>query len=114
MCIQKFFNKEPNYIKKPRIFGELGILKKNKKIFSKLENKGQTCTFVGYSDHHAADTYRLYMLGTGRVVIARDVLWMNVFFNNETRIDINNEGIDLKAGLMKIQTQNITRKQRKK
>merc|ERR1712115_374432 len=38
-----------------------------------------------------------YMLGTGRVVIARDVLWMNVFFNNETRIDINSEGIDMEG-----------------
>ena len=46
---KRFFRKEPNYIRKPRIFGELGILKKNKKIFSKLENKGQTCMFVGYS-----------------------------------------------------------------
>ena len=42
--------------KKPRIFGEMGILKKNQKIFSKLENKGQTCMFVGYSECHAPDT----------------------------------------------------------
>ena len=74
---EKFFGKMPEYMKKPRIFGELGILKRNKKIFSKLENKGETCMFTGYSDCHAPDTYRLYTLVTKRIVVARDVLWTN-------------------------------------
>ena len=70
--------------------------------------------FVGYSDHHAADTYRLYMLGTGRVVIARDVLWMNVFFNNETRIDINSEGIDMEGWIDEDSDQDYNLKEKKK
>ena len=61
---KQFFSKEPTYIARPRIFGEVGTLKKNKDIFAKLENKGQTCLFVGYSEQHAADTYRLYVLET--------------------------------------------------
>ena len=67
----------PEYIKKLRIYGELGILKKNKKTFAKLENKGQSCMFTGYCDSHAADTYRLYVFSTQRIVKARDVLWTN-------------------------------------
>ena len=36
--------------------------------------------FIGYSDEHAPDTYRFYVLATKRIVIARDVLWFNVMY----------------------------------
>ena len=44
---KQFFGTMPKYIKKPRIFGKMGVIKKNKKMFAKLENKGQSCIFVG-------------------------------------------------------------------
>ena len=62
---------------KPRVFGEIGILKKNKKMYSKLENKGQICIFVGYNEDHAPDTYRLFVMDTKRVVKLRDIIWTN-------------------------------------
>ena len=33
--------------------------------------------FVGYSECHAPDTYRLYIMATKRIVNARDILWTN-------------------------------------
>ena len=93
----KFFNQPPKYFSKPRTFGEMGILKKNKKMFSKLENKGQSCMFMGYSEDHSPDTYRLYVLATRRLVIARDVLWLNAKYNETetTRIDEPNINTNL-------------------
>ena len=79
---------------KPRIFDEIGILKKNKKMFSKLENKGTSCMFVGYSENHPADTYRLYVLDTKKVVIARDVQWLDTTINQNRKIRIDNRGVD--------------------
>ena len=91
---EKFHKMKPTFMNKPRIFGEIGILKKNKKIFSKLENKGTSCMFVGYSEDHPADTYRLYVLDTKKVVIARDVQWLDTTINQNRRMMIDNRGID--------------------
>jgi len=91
---EKFHKMKPTFMNKPRIFGEIGILKKNKKIFSKLENKGTSCMFVGYSEDHPADTYRLYILDTRKVVIARDVQWLDTTINQNRRMMIDNRGID--------------------
>ena len=73
----------------------MGILKKNKKIFSKLENKGQSCMFVGYSNEHAPDTYRIFVLGTRRIVVARDVLWLNAMYNEIKERSIQEPDINI-------------------
>ena len=86
----------PLYITKPRIFGEMGILKKNKKIYSKLEKKGQVCIFVGYNKDHAPDTYRLFVIDTKRIVKSRDILWTNekLTINEPNYCDKENNDID--------------------
>ena len=81
----KFFDHQPKYFSKPRTFGEMGILKKNKKMFSKLENKGQSCMFVGYSNEHAPDTYRLFVLGTRRRVCpCHEIMFVYLRRGNQT------------------------------
>ena len=85
----------PRYIRTPRIFGEMGILKKNKKIFAKLENKGQSCMFVGYNEDHSSDTYRLYVLATKRIVKSRDVLWLNTQYDDPKQSKIRQDDSDI-------------------
>ena len=46
----------------------------------KLENHGRTCVFVGYADKHAGDVYRMLNLKTNKIIMSRDILWLNKTF----------------------------------
>ena len=79
-----------------RTFEETGVVKDNKKkLYSKLEDKGIVCLFLGYAEDHPEDTYRMLNLETKKVIITRDVKWLNKMHNkirNEKRIvNIQNE-----------------------
>ena len=73
-----------------RTFEETGVVKDNKKkLYSKLEDKGIVCLFLGYAEDHPEDTYRMLNLETKKVIITRDVKWLNKTYNkrsNEKRI----------------------------
>ena len=54
--------------------------KKIKKMRSKLDNRGKTCMFVGYADDHTKDVYRFLNIHTKRIILSRDVRWLNVMW----------------------------------
>jgi Reverse transcriptase (RNA-dependent DNA polymerase) len=58
-----------------RTFGEIAILKIGKRL-TKLDDRGIVCTFVGYSDEHPTNTYRFVNLTTNKVMMCRDVFWL--------------------------------------
>merc|ERR1712025_915237 len=62
-------------------FGEMGIVKKGSKIQGKLLNKGEYVMFVGYADKHAPDVYRLLKMSNKKIVMSRDVRWLDKTYN---------------------------------
>ena len=54
--------------------------KKMKKMRSKLDNRGKTCMFVGYADDHTKDVYRFLNIHTKRIILSRDVRWLNIIW----------------------------------
>ena len=45
---------------------------------SKLDNRGKTCMFVGDADDHTKDVYRFLNIHTKRIILSRDVRWLNI------------------------------------
>jgi len=62
-----------------RTFGEIGIVsnQRNKKIRAKLEDHGFPYLFIGYPDNHAGECYRMFNLETKKVILSRNVLWLD-------------------------------------
>ena len=73
-----FYGTPPNHAKYLREFGEVGIVAKhsNKKVRSKLADRGIPCLFVGYAENHSTDVYRMFNLKTKHILKSRDVLWL--------------------------------------
>ena len=70
-----------------RSFGEMAVvaIHEGKKMRSKLDNRGKTCMFVGYTDDHAGDVYRFRNVKTKRIIMSRDVRWLNLMWKHYKR-----------------------------
>ena len=79
MDYEKCYRKKPLDIKYLRRFGEIGIIANRKKLKAKSEDRGTKCYFVGYADDHTPDTYRMFNPNTGKIVLSRDVRWLDTF-----------------------------------
>ena len=78
---ERFYETEPKYKKEIQPFGYVGIAKKNEgKFQNKLENKGIPCMMLGYASSNASGTYRLLNFETNRVFKSRNVLWLNMSY----------------------------------
>ena len=44
--------------------------------------------FVGYADDHSRDVYRFLNIHTKRIIISRDVRWMNIIWKHYGRKSI--------------------------
>ena len=77
---EKFYKKRPLEIKYLRRIGEVGVLCNRKKIKSKDEERGTKGIFVGYADDHTPDTYRMYNPITRKIVLSRDIRWLDTFY----------------------------------
>ena len=53
-----------------------------KKMRSKLDDRGKTSMFVGYADDHSKDVYRFLNIHTRRIIISRDVRWLNIIWKH--------------------------------
>ena len=61
-----------------RPFGEIVIIANvQKKIKDKLDNRGSSCIFVGYSTTHEIDVFRFYDTKTKHICLSRDVTWLD-------------------------------------
>ena len=74
---ERFFNRPSKLVWNLRTFGEMAITTKHNKIQGKLTNKGIPVMFVGYASDHATDVYRLLKMSNKRIVMSRDVRWLN-------------------------------------
>ena len=59
-----------------------------KKMRSKLDNRGKTCMFVGYAEDHSGDVYRFLDIHTKRIIMSRDVRWLNIVWKHYRRKSI--------------------------
>ena len=79
-----FYSKDAKYMKYMRTFGEMVVvaIHEGNKMRSKLDNRGKTCMFVGYAEDHAGDVYRFLRLHTKRIIMSRDVRWLNTIWKH--------------------------------
>ena len=79
-----FYNKDAKYMKYMRTFGEMAVVAINEgeKMRSKLDNRGKTCMLVGYAGDHAGDVYRFLNIHTKRIIMSRDVRWLNIIWKH--------------------------------
>ena len=77
-----FYGEDAKYARSLRTFGEMAVvaIHEGKKMRSKLDNRGKTCMFVGYADDHTKDVYRFLNIHTKRIILSRDVRWLNVMW----------------------------------
>ena len=77
-----FYNDEPKYKKYLRSFGEIAVIaiSDGKKMRSKLDTRGKTGIFVGYADDHAGNIYRFINIQTKKIILSRDIQWLNSFW----------------------------------
>jgi hypothetical protein len=89
-----------------KIFDEVGVVTTKDKIQAKLSNRGITCMFVGYTDHHSRDVYRMLNLTTNSIINSQDIIWLNKTYgerkNYKTTISTGeNDTIELLTGIDK-------------
>ena len=73
-----------------RSFGEMAVIaiSEGKKRRSKLDTRGRTGIFVGYADDHAGNVYRFINIQTKKIILSRNVQWLNSFWKqNKKRND---------------------------
>ena len=79
-----FYSKDAKYMKYMRTFGEMAVvaLHEGKKMRPKLDNRRKTCMFVGYAEAHAGDVYRFLNIHKKRIIMSRDVRWLNIIWKH--------------------------------
>ena len=82
-----FFGGDTKYTRSLRTFGEMAVvaIHEGKKMRSKLDDRGKTCMFVGYADDHTKDVYRFLNIHTRRIILSRDVRWLNIIWKQYKR-----------------------------
>ena len=79
-----FYSKDAKYMKYLRPFGEMAVvaIHEGKKMRSQLDIRGKTCMFVGYAEDQAGDLYRFLNIHTKRIIMSRDVRWLNIIWKH--------------------------------
>ena len=77
-----FYNEGARYLKYLKSFGEMAVIaiSDGKKMRSKLDTRGRAGIFVGYADDHAGNVYRFINIQTTKIILSRDVQWLNSFW----------------------------------
>jgi len=63
-----------------RTWGEAGVVKIRGITTPKVDDRGVPCMFVGYSEDHPGDTYRMYNPAKSSIHETRDVIWLRRMF----------------------------------
>jgi hypothetical protein len=69
-----------------RTFGEAGVVRRGKD--GKLGDRGLPMVFVGYSDNHSWDCYRMWNPKTNKITETRDVIWLHRMYY---QVDVDDE-----------------------
>ena len=83
---KKFFKTEPSYTSHLRILCEIAVSKDPDTFNNKLEPKGRTCMMLGYAENHSGAVYRLLNLETNKIVLSRDVQWMEKMWDEHMKV----------------------------
>ena len=77
-----FYGEDAKYARSLRSFGEMAVvaIHEGKKMRSKLDNRGKTCMFVVFADDHTKDVYRFLNIHTKRIILSRDMRWLNIIW----------------------------------
>jgi hypothetical protein len=98
-----------------KIFGEVGVVTTKERIQAKLSNRGATCMFVEYTEHHTRDVYRMLNLTTNPIINSQDIIWLNKLTENRRIIKqqypiFEDDTIELLTGVDEIKlTENATK-----
>jgi hypothetical protein len=71
------FGNKSHCVNNLRLFGEMGVITTKEKIQGKLKDQGTVCMFVGYSQSHACNVYRMLNMSTRHVIKSRDIKWLH-------------------------------------
>ena len=84
------YGKDAKYTRYMRTFGEMAVIAihESKKMRSMLDDRGKTCMIVGYADDLSRDMYRFLNIHTKRIIISRDVRWLNIIWKHYRRKSI--------------------------
>jgi hypothetical protein len=76
---EKVYGTNPKWISCMSYFGEMAIFARysNKKIRNNIADNGNTVIFIGYSDTHEKDVYKLTNIATNKNMMSRDEIWLN-------------------------------------
>ena len=77
-----FYGEDAKYTRSLRTFGEMAVIAihEGNKMRSKLDDRGKRGMFVGYAEDHTKDVYRFLNIHTRRIVLSRDVRWLNIIW----------------------------------
>ena len=91
-----FYNEEAGYRKYLRSFGEMAVIaiSDGKKMRSKLDTRGRTGIFVGFADDHAGNVYRFINIQTKKIILSRDIQWLNSFWKEYKKSDNSKKLVD--------------------
>jgi len=70
-----FYGSDAPYTKHLQVFGKMAIVKVLNPT-NKLTDKGMKAIFVGYAEKHAGNVYRFINPSTNKIVLSRDVKWL--------------------------------------
>jgi transposase InsO family protein len=80
---KKFYNVNPPFLKHLRTFGEITVIVKHDKSFqSKITNKGLLGIYLGRAKDHPQDTARFYNIGTNKVILSRNMKYMEIMYGD--------------------------------
>ena len=93
------FGKEHPHGRELRVFGEMGVVTLVRKINGKLVDRGINCMFVGYSENHPSDVYRMFDFHTRRIKQSRNIEWLGKTYGelkgitkvNVTRVTVDDD-----------------------
>jgi hypothetical protein len=109
------YGEKPKLHNNLKMFGEVGVVTTKERIQAKLSNRGTTCMYVGYTEHHSRDVYRMLNFTTNSIINFRVIIWLNKTYrewkDNKTTIsNVEDDTIELPTGVDKIKlTENATK-----
>ena len=80
-----FYGSDPPYAQHLQVFGKLAIVKVLNTT-NKLSDRGMKAIFVGYADKHAGNVYRFINPNTNKIILSRDVKWLERKYGDEKNV----------------------------
>jgi len=80
-----FYGSDAPYTQHLQVFGKLAIVKVLN-LTNKLSGKGMKALFVGHAEKHAGSVYRFINPSTNRIVLSRDVKWLERKYSDEKNV----------------------------